>query len=179
MRCITPLSYRSVVRSFAAALAVASATLVAVPASSVQAAATDSATEAETREVIDLKLEIAAEGQSVGRIAQLVELDTSTSLALSADGHEHAIDIVVSKTDERGRTLAVTLGYERDGESVMKTVNLETAAKKAKVVRSEGGDVALSLTLAPRVVTAEQLPPPTRKRPRIEIEDTNDPLGGL
>ena len=80
------------------------------------------------------------------------------------------------KADERGHKLAVTVGYQRDGEAVLETVTVEAAAKKAKVVRSEGGDVALSLKLAPKRVPVEEAPASRRK---VEVEDTNDPLAGL
>ncbi len=178
MLCLLPLSFRSRVRSLVAVAAVASAAFVAAPASTVHAAATDA--DPQTRQVVDLQLEIATGGQSVARIAQLLELDTDTSLALSSDGHEHAVDIIVRKADERGRKLSVTLEYLRDGQAVLETVSVEAPAKKAKIVRSEEGDVALKFTLAPRTVTAEEVPPPPRRRPKIDIvEDTNDPLAGL
>lgn len=157
--------------------AVAAALLVATP-SAPTLAADDAEAEVETREVVDLELKIAAEGRAVGSIAQLVELDTETSLALQADGHEHAVDIKVRKADDKGKKLAVTLGYQVDGQAVMKSLTIEAAAKKAKVVRSDGGQVALSLKLAPKVVAVDELPPPPR--PRVDIvEDTDDPLAGL
>lgn len=153
----------------------------AMPAADALAADTESGqTQTETREVVDLKLKIAANGRAVGQIVQLVELDTDTSLALSTDGHEHAVAIKVRKADEDGRKLAVTVGYMRDGEAVLETVTVEAAAKKAKVVRSEGGEVALSLELSPKVVSVEELPKPGPTRPRVEIiEGTDDPLAGV
>lgn len=157
--------------------AVAAALLVAAPSVSTRAA-DDAEAEAETREVIDLELKIASQGRAVGSIARLVELDTATSLALQADGHEHAVDIEVRKADDEGKTLAVTLGYQVDGDAVMESMTVEAAAKKPKVVRSDGGQVALSLKLAPKTVSVDELPPPPR--PRVEVvEDTNDPLAGL
>ncbi len=160
--------------------AVAAAVLVAAPAASVQAAGTEQTEAAPTREVVDLKLRIASGEEAVVELAQLVELDTDTSLALEADGHRHAVALNVHKADDRGRKLKVTLGYERDGEPVLETVTVEAAAKKPKVIRSEQGDVALSLRMATKTVSAEELPPPAPKRPRIEVDgDTNDPLAGL
>ncbi len=138
----------------------------------------DEEEQAETREVVDLELKIAAEGRAIGQIVRLVELDTSTSLALTADGHEHAVELRVAKADEQGKTLAVTLGYQVDGEAVMQSMTIEAAAKKAKIVRSEEGKVALSLKMAPKVVSVEELPPPSRKRIEFD-EDTDDPLAGL
>lgn len=173
MHCLSSLLRRPVLRSITAfALAAA----VIAPAAVAHAADSESTESASVREVVDLSLEIAARGHSVGRIDQLLELDTETSLALEADGHEHAVSITVKKADEGGRTLAVTLGYERDGEAMLETITVEAAAKKAKVVRSEGGDVALSLKLAPKTVSEEEAPAPRRK---VEVEDTNDPLAGL
>lgn len=136
--------------------------------------------ETETREVVDLELKIAARGRSVGQFAQLIELDTETSLALSTDGHEHSVLIKVNKADDDGHMLAVTLGYMRDGKPVLQTVTIEAAAKKAKVVRSEGGEVALSLELSPKTVSVEELPKPAPSHKRVEfIEDTDDPLAGV
>lgn len=183
MPCL-PVSFpgfilRSTARSVGAAAALAAALLTAAPAIPALAA-DDPRAEAPTREVVDLELKIATEGRAVGRIAQLVELDTDTALALQADGHEHAVDISVRKLDERGRKLAVTLGYRRDGQAVLETVTVEAAAKEATIVRSEANGVALRLKLAPKQVSAEELPPPAPSRPRIEIvEDSNDPLAGI
>jgi|SRR5690606_13660724 len=168
---------RSTLGSLGTAATLAAALLTAAPATSAHAAEEPPAEAPTTREVVELELKIAAEGRAVGRIAQLVELDTDTALALRADGHEHAVDISVRKLDEHGRTLEVTLGYRRDGQAVLETVTVEASAKKAKVVRS--GDVALRLTLVPKQVSDEDLPPPPPKR-RVEIvEDSNDPLGGI
>lgn len=165
------------------AVGLTAALLTAVPATPALAAddaQAEAPTEIQTREVVGLELRIAAEGRAVGRIDQLVELDTDTALALQADGHEHAVDISVRKVDEGGDTLAVTLGYRRDGEAVLETVTIEAAAKKAQIVRSEAGRVALSLTLSPKQVAVEELPTPEPPRPRVEIiEDTNDPLAGI
>ncbi|MCX4246188.1 hypothetical protein [Paraliomyxa miuraensis] len=185
------LALASTLHSFGSAAALAAALLTTAPASPVlaaddpQAAApsespSEAPAESETREVVALELRIAADGRAVGQIDRLVELDTDTALALLADGHEHAVDISVRKLDERGRKLAVTLGYRRDGEAVLESVTVEAAAKKAKIVRSKGSKVALSLKLAPKTVTAEELPAPEPPRPRIEIvEGGNDPLAGI
>lgn len=167
---------RSTVRSLGTALAVAAALLTAAPATAVLAA-DDPQAEAPTRPAVQLDLRIAVEGRAVGRIAQVVDFDTDTALALSADGHEHAVDISVRKVDEHGRKLAVTLGYRRDGEAVLETVTVEAAAKEAKIVRSEAGDVALRLELEPTEVSTE--PPPAPPRPKVVVEDTNDPLAGI
>ena len=157
-------------------MALAVAFAVAAPAASAIAAGTESS-ESETREVVDLHLSIATDGRAIGKIAQLVELDTETSLALSADGHDHAVAITVRKADERGRKLAVTIGYERDGKAVLETTTIEAAAKKAKIVRN--GDVALSLKLAPKTVSTDELPS-KKSREKVDfVEDTNDPLAGL
>lgn len=168
----------TLLRSFTTVV-VGTALWLSAPVAPADAAQTDSATEtseAQTKEVVELTLKIAASGQSVGQIARVVELDTSTALSLRTDGHQHAIAIMVRKVDDRGRTLAVTVGYERDGKEVLDTVTVEAAAKKAKIIRSEGGDVALSLTLAPKVVAVEEAP----TRPRLQVvEDTNDPLAGV
>ena len=100
---------------------------------------------------------------------------TATRSASCAEKSRCAIAITVRKADERGHKLAVTVGYQRDGEAVLETVTVEAAAKKAKVVRSEGGDVALSLKLAPKRVPVEEARASRRK---VEVEDTNDPLAG-
>lgn len=157
--------------------AIAAALTVTVPAAPTLAA-DDAEAEVETREVIDLELKIATDGRAVGSIAQLVLLDTETSLALEADGHEHAVDIKVRKADDKGKKLAVTLGYQVDGDAVLASMTIEASAKKAKIVRSDGGDVALSLKLAPKTVSVDELPPPPR--PRVElVDDMNDPLAGI
>lgn len=156
--------------------AVAAALLVAIPAAPTLAA-DDPEVEVETHEVVDLTLKIASEGRAVGSIAQLVELDTDTALALQADGHEHSVAIKVRKANDEGSRLAVTLGYQLDGVAVLESMTIEASAQKAKIVRSDGGEVALSLELAPKTVAVDQLPPP---RPRVDfVEDTNDPLAGL
>ena len=96
---------------------------------------------------------------------------------MSADGHDHAVAITVRKADERGRKLAVTIGYERDGKAVLETTTIEAAAKKAKIVRN--GDVALSLKLAPKTVSTDELPS-KKSREKVDfVEDTNAPLAGL
>ena len=86
------------------------------------------------------------------------------------------MDIEVRKAGEDGR-LSVTLGYQLDGEAVMQSMTIEASAKQAKVVRSDNGGVALSLTLAPKTVSVEE--PPESSRPRFEVEDTDDPLAGV
>ncbi len=156
--------------------AIAAALLTVAPATT-SFAADDPEAEVQTREVVELELKIASEGRAVGKIASVVELDTETSLALSSDGHEHAVDIEVRKADEDGRLLSVTLGYQLDGEAVMQSMTIEAAPKKAKVVRSDSGGVALSVKLAPKMVSVEDAPAPSR--PRFEVEDTNDPLAGV
>ena len=114
--------------------------------------------------------EIEYPAELLGRVSSLRRVE--------ADGHEHAVDIKVRKADDKGKKLAVTLGYQVDGEAVMTSVTIEARAKKAKVVRSDAGDVALSLKMAPKTVSVDQLPPPPR--PRVElVEDMNDPLAGL
>lgn len=177
MHCLPTLVRRSFLRSISSFALAAAVLASAAPASEARAADVESTDAESTREVVDLTLKIAAQGQAVGEIAQVVELDTETALQLEADGHEHAFAITVRKADERGRKLAVTLGYQRDGEAVFETLTIEAAAKKAEVVRSEGGEVALSLKLAPKVVSDEAAPAPRRKK--VEVEDTNDPLAGL
>jgi len=157
------------------AVAIAAALLTAAPAAT-SFAADDPEAEVQTREVVQLELKIASGGRAVGMLAQLVELDTETSLALSSDGHEHAVDIEVHKADEDGKRLSVTLGYQLDGEAVMQSMTIEAAPKKAMVVRSDDGAVALSLELAPKMVSVEE---PAPSRPRFEVEDTNDPLAGV
>ena len=176
MHCLPSLLRRFFTLRSITTLALAATAASMTPVGTARAAETNEAQTEDAREVVDLELKIAADGQAVGQIAQLVELDTETALALEADGHQHAIAITVRKADERGHKLAVTVGYQRDGEAVLETVTVEAAAKKAKVVRSEGGDVALSLKLAPKRVPVEEAPASRRK---VEVEDTNDPLAGL
>ena len=178
MHCLPSSLRRSLLRSITT-LALAAAAVSMVPSSDARAAETESTDAESTREVVDLSLKIAADGRAIGEIAQVVELDTETALQLEADGHEHAIALTVRKADDSGKTLAVTLGYQRDGEAIFETVTLEAAAKKAEIVRSEDGEVALSLELAPKVVSAEELEPAPQRKKKVEVEDTNDPLAGL
>ena len=147
---------------------------VGAPAHALAAPPDGTEDKAETIEAVDVELKIKAGKKEIGKLTGLVAWEQPAELAMQVDGVQHVTRLQVrrSGTDK----LEVELGYIRGGETVLQTIEV-TAASRPKIVKSSDGKIAIALTLAPKNVTADQLPP--RKR-RIDLPtDSKDPLAGL
>lgn len=132
---------------------------------------------AETIEAVDVKLQIKAGKKEIGKLTGLVAWEQPAELAMHVDGVQHVTRLQVRKSG--AGKLEVKLGYLRGGEMVLETLEV-AAASRQKVVKSSDGKIAIALTLAPKHVTADQLPAAPAHKHRIDLPtDSLDPLAGL
>ena len=136
--------------------------------------------QAETVEAVDVKLRIREGKAKVGELAGLVAFDEAAQLEMKVDGHHHVASVTVRKADDQGKKLAIVLGYQRDGKAVLEQVTVDAKAAKKKVVKSADGKIAIAVTLAPKQVSPDQLPPKKKQHHKIQLPvDRTDPLAGL
>lgn len=169
-------------KSFALSLALLASALTPAAAVAAESGGSggESAQKAETVEAVDVKLRIREGDAKVGELAGLVAFDQAAQLELDVDGHHHVASVTVRKADDEGKKLAIILGYERDGEAVLEKVEVDAKAAKKKIVKSADGKVAIALTLAPKQVSPDQLPPKKKQHRKIQLPvDRTDPLAGL
>ena len=178
--------------------------LLVGPAAAVAAADDEAQEEEAEREVAQIKIEIKLES---GRVVKpddnfTVDFGVENSLAIEADGSRHQFMLKVErkadasdegegkkkKDKKKDEVVALTVGYDRDGEPIVAPYTFDAKLKKREVLRIEGG-MALACTITPKKVKGDAPPPdeteeePEDKDPpkdKIEIDgDGNDPLGGL
>lgn len=132
---------------------------------------------AKARSMALVKVEIKLEsGDIVRNKGELVEWDEDATVVFDGAGHSHAVQVHVHKNDDKGKRLAVKMGYSRDSNPVIAPFAYETAAKKREIIHSDGG-LALAITIIPKKVKPQEKP---RRDDSIEgPDDPNDPLGGI
>lgn len=99
--------------------------------------------------------------------ARQVAWDGNATLRKSADDHEHAVAIGLRRSDD-GQRIHVALRYVLDGATVV--TERDVAANLAEPVRLASEDGKAEVVF---VIHADA------PRKRIEIDDNDDPLGGL
>jgi len=160
-------------------------------------------------EVAIVKVEVKLEsGKVIKHDGVLFEWGDEGNVVLKYDDHTHDVALKVDRPDENGKKISLTVGYARDGESIIQPQTVATEAKKREVIRIEGGS-AIALTVTPKKVKldengnpVEPIPPdepkpkekdkpkapeqpapppeqPKEKRPKLKGPDSNDPLEGL
>lgn len=169
--------------------------LLVGPVATVTAAETTTTDDAEAeaqREVAQVKVEMKTPR---GRVIKLdsdltVDWGVETGIDIQADGSVHQLQLTVQRKGEKkeSKDIAITLGYNLDGEAIIAPYTFDSKVKKREVVRIEGG-IAFAITITPKTIKDEgggsdegdEAPPEETEPPRdkIEIEDDDDPLGGL
>lgn len=163
--------------------------------------------EAGPREVAQIKIEIKLESGRVVKPDDIFTVDygVENQLAIEAEGSNHEFMLKVDrkgdgepdegkkkkgkKGKKKAQVVALTVGYDRDGEAIVAPYTFDAKVKKREVLRIEGG-MALAFTITPKVLEGEggttteeeELPPEDTAPPKDKIEihgDDNDPLGGL
>lgn len=146
---------------------------------SVAAAADDTESSAQaqpaTRQVAALQLELRAGDNQVASWAEALDFGAAKDLALSSDGHAHAVRVAVTKVDADGKKLRVQVGYQLDGKSVLETKTVDAKAGKKQTVRAADGSVAIAVTVEAKTVPADE-----ETGHHIDlVVDTSDPLAGV
>ena len=170
--------------------------LLVGPAATVTAAETTTTDDAEAEaqhEVASVKVEMKTPR---GRVVKLdgdlqVDWGVETGIDIEADGSTHSLQLMVQRKGEKKKSdkISITVGYTLDGEAIIAPYTFDSKVKKREVVRIEGG-AAFAITITPKTIKGEgdegtdegeELPPEEVEPPRdkIEIEDEDDPLGGL
>lgn len=150
----------------------------------------DTKVEAE-HEVAIIKIEIKLES---GRVVKpednfTVDFGVENSLEINAEGSSHQFHLKVDrKGSDQGKLVALTVGYDRDGEPIVAPYTFDAKVKKREVLRIEGG-MALAFTITPKKVTSktpteeEEVPEEPNKKPREKLEKDecppDDPLCGV
>lgn len=152
----------------------------------------DTETEAE-HEVAQIKIEIKLES---GRVVKpddnfTVDFGVENALEVEAEGSSHQFMLKVErKKDGKGNKeptkVALTVGYDRDGEAIVAPYTFDAKVKKREVLRIEGG-MALAFTITPKKAAGEtpreeeEVPeePTEKPRDKIEVCKKNDPLCGV
>lgn len=146
------------------------------------------------RDVLDVKIEVKRKDGRVIKSADsfIVDWDVQTALAIQAEGNKHEFSLLVQRKgeDKKTKDVSITVGYDIDGEPIIAPFTFDSKVKKREVLRIEGG-MAIALTLTPKTIKAEggktepteddEEAPEEEDKPRdkIEIEDGDDPLGGV
>lgn len=177
--------------------------LLAGPVTAEAADEDDTEQEQAEREVAQIKIEIKLES---GRVVKpdddfTIDFGVENQLAIDADGSSHQFMLMVEhkpstegSTKKKGKkkkeqVVALTVGYDRDGEAIVAPYTFDAKVKKREVLRIEGG-MAIAFTITPKTLAApggtpteeEELPEEPVDPPKKKIEITgedNDPLGGL
>lgn len=122
--------------------------------------------ETETRAQLDVIVK-STEGTKVRLGARQVAWDGTATLRKSAGDHEHAVEISMRRSADGGR-IHVDLSYAVDGATLVASQDLDAALAQSVRVASADGKAEVVF-----VIKAEA------PRERIEIDDSDDPLGGL
>ncbi|MEX1368521.1 MAG: hypothetical protein AB1Z98_35660 [Nannocystaceae bacterium] len=176
--------------------------LLAGPVTAEAADEDDTEQEQAEREVAQIKIEIKLES---GRVVKpdddfTIDFGVENQLAIDADGSSHQFMLKVEhkptpegskkkKGKNKDQIVALTVGYDRDGEPIVAPYTFDAKVKKREVLRIEGG-MAIAFTITPKTLAApggtptdeEELPEEPVEPPKKKIEITgedNDPLGGL
>jgi hypothetical protein len=147
--------------SFAAAVAVG--LVVSPPAPVVAAEDTEAAP---TRVQVKVRI-IETDGSEVELPGQRIEVGEDAELVAKTDEHEHRVAMTVTSASTAG-PVAVSLGYVRDGSTVIARKDVSAAADKPTDVASADGKFKVRLSIKPE--------PP---REKIAPPENDDPLGGL
>jgi hypothetical protein len=120
----------------------------------------------ETTAQVDVTVK-AGGADAVHLVARQLAWDSSATLRKSADDHEHAVAIGLRRSDD-GQRIHVAVRYVLDGAAVV--TERDVAANLAEPVRLASEDGKAEVVF---VIHADA------PRKRIEIDDSDDPLGGL
>ena len=144
------------------------------------------------REVAQVKIEIKLESGRVVKPDDLFTVDygVENALEIQADGSSHQLKLKVDRKGNKGKFVALTVGYDRDGEAVVAPYTFDAKVKKREVLRIEGG-MALAFTITPKKLAGKAPEgedddpsdePQDKKKPRDKIETdcpADDPLCGV
>jgi hypothetical protein len=107
-------------------------------------------------EVAIVKVEVKLEsGKVIKHDGVLFEWGDEGNVVLKYDDHTHDVALKVDRTDDSGKAIKLTVGYARDGESIIQPQTVSTEAKKREVIRIEGGS-AIALTVTPKKVKLDE-----------------------
>jgi len=164
-----------------AAAACMSLSLVA-PSSAIADAGKKETAKPETKAVAKVKVEIKQESGKVIKSTAIVDWGAEGRIELPGDKFVHAVLVTMERDPESAGRVAVTLGYEQDGEAIIAAYEFDSQVKKREVIEIEGG-IAIALQITPKKVAVEAPPPeetPSERENKLEVEgDNDDPLGGL
>ncbi len=141
-------------------------------------------------EVAQIKIEIKLES---GRVVKpddnfTVDFGVENALAVEADGSNHQFMLKVERKKEgknKAKVVALTVGYDRDGEAIVAPYTFDAKVKKREVLRIEGG-MALAFTITPKTIKGdapqdeEEVPeePKEKNKKILDVCDADDPLCG-
>ena len=132
------------------------------------------AAQSETQVVPTVRVEIKLARSVLKSKYQQVAWGEPDAVELTRGDNTHRVDVTVTKRDETGSKITVTLAYELDGVAVIAPYTFDTRAKKREIVSTEGG-IAVAVTVKPQAITVKT---PGRED-RLEGHDSDDPLAGL
>ncbi|MCX4241128.1 hypothetical protein [Paraliomyxa miuraensis] len=143
------------------------------------------------RGAADVKIEVKLESGRVVKPESAVHVDygVQTGVELQADGSKHQFQLTIMPKGDGKKEVAITVGYDRDGEPIVAPYTFDAKVKKREVLRIEGG-MALAFTITPKKVDGEQAPAPDEEQPtepvekpkpkdKIEVCEEDDPLCGI
>ncbi|MCA9710071.1 MAG: hypothetical protein KDK70_29805 [Myxococcales bacterium] len=152
----------------------------------------DEETEVEAeREIASIKIEIKLESGRVVKPEDAFTIDfgVENSLEIQAEGSSHKFLLKVDRKGDKDKdkVVALTVGYDRDGEAIVAPYTFDAKLKKREVLRIEGG-MALAFTITPKKVTSEAPPSEDapeepsekpREKGKIDVCGKDDPLCGV
>ncbi len=133
------------------------------------------AAESETEVVPTVRVEIKLPRAVLKSKYQRLTWGESDDVELSRGDHSHTVAVTVSKRDDKGSKITVTVAYQQDGESVIAPMTFDTRAKKREIVSTDG--VAIAVTVKRKTVPVESTS--TERKDKLAGHDSDDPLSGL
>lgn len=120
-----------------------------------------------TTEASETKLSIKATVEHDGATLDAAGTSTvgsTTKLRAADEDHAHDLSVTVLSSSDKG--YAVKIAYKRDGKRVLKAKTVEVSGDEL-ILDMKGSKITVSLA------------PAKRKRSRIELPKSDDPLAGL
>jgi hypothetical protein len=143
------------------------------------------------KDVASVKIELKQPSGKVLKYdgAQL-EFGADGNVTFKADDHVHDVSLRIERASDQSKAISLTVGYTKDGQSVIAPQTVDSEIKKREVIRIEGG-VAIAITVSakatkkaapeekPEEKPEEPPPEPPKKKDRIIDGGGNDPLDGV
>ncbi len=142
-------------------------------------------------DVASVKIELKqANGKTLKYDGALLDWGADGNVTFKVDDHVHDVSLRIDRTNDTAKTIALTVGYTKDGRSVIEPQTVDSEILKREVIRIDGG-AAIAITVSAKVNKPQPAPEePTPEEPveepkekpktkRIVDGGGDDPLDGI